>query len=157
MFFSHYSSPESRCQERIPVAWRHDIIYLFCTILPAPSHYLSFLESRRESEEQNVFCGTVAVSPLSPSSENNRLSDTGRRWQLVTSRRSSSEEQLTPDFPSAGLICLSFCDLCHIMSDLAQTLISCSMAGNISMTSLRYMEICLFSIPLRLSNSCILT
>lgn len=89
-----YSSPRNRCQERIPAAWRHDIIYLFCTVLPAPSHYLSFSESRRESEEQNVFFfffrGTVAESPESPSSEkNNRLSDTGRRWQLWSRRWSS--------------------------------------------------------------------
>lgn len=42
---------------------------------------------------------------MSPSSENNRLLDTGRHWQLWSSRWSSTEEQLTPDFPSA--------ELCH--------------------------------------------
>lgn len=48
---------EQCCQNGIPVAWRHDIIYLFCTVLPPSSHYLSFLESRCErvkAEEQNV-------------------------------------------------------------------------------------------------------
>lgn len=34
---------------------------------------------------------------MSPSSENNRLSDTGGRWQALTSRRSSTEGQHTPD------------------------------------------------------------
>lgn len=36
---------EWRCQNGIPVAWRHDIIYLFCTIHPPSSHYLCFLET----------------------------------------------------------------------------------------------------------------
>lgn len=62
------------CQNGIPAAWRHDIIYLFCTILPPSSHYLSFLESvcaRVEAEEQNV---SVAQSQRAlGSSENNRL------------------------------------------------------------------------------------
>lgn len=63
-----------RCQNGIPAAWRHDIIYLFCTILPLSSHYLSFLESVRarvRAEEQNV---SVAQSQrASGFSENNRL------------------------------------------------------------------------------------
>lgn len=44
------------------MAWRHDIIYLFCTILPPSSHYLSFLESvcaRVESRGTECFCGTA--------------------------------------------------------------------------------------------------
>lgn len=56
------------------MAWRHDIIYLFCTVLPPPSHYLSFLESgcaRVEAEEQNV---SVAQSQRALDfSENNKL------------------------------------------------------------------------------------
>lgn len=58
---------EWRCQNGIPAAWRHDIIYLFCTILPPSSHYLCFLETgERECTGRGrgteCFCG-----------ENNRL------------------------------------------------------------------------------------
>lgn len=58
---------EQPCQSGIPADWRHDIIYLFCTIRPPSSHYLSFLEllcARGETEEQNV---SVAKSHSEPS------------------------------------------------------------------------------------------
>lgn len=67
---------EWRCQNEIPVAWRHDIIYLFCTILPPSSHYLFFLEAvcaRVKAKEQNV---SVARSQQAMGfSENNKLTE----------------------------------------------------------------------------------
>lgn len=67
---------EQRCQKGIPAAWRHDIIYLFCTILPPSSHHLSFLESvcaRVEAEEQNVFLWHDGLSQQMGFRGNNRL------------------------------------------------------------------------------------
>lgn len=60
------------------------------------------------------FRGTVAESPESPSSseKNNRLLDTGRHWQLWSRRWSSTEEQLTPNFPSDELSDPFFLILC---------------------------------------------
>lgn len=70
--------PELLCQKGIPVACRHDIIYLFCTIRPPFLHYLFFLESvciRVGEKEQNV---SVAQSRRALGlSENNRLIEKG--------------------------------------------------------------------------------
>lgn len=72
--------------------------YLFALYNPPCSFPLPLLfgiTARIRGTE--CFCGTVAVRPMSPSSENNRLSDTGGHWQTLTSRRSSTEGQQTPD------------------------------------------------------------
>lgn len=96
--------PERSCQKGIPVAGRHDIIYLFCTILPAPSHqYLSFLEAWVEL--RGTECFFLWYSGSQPYGENNRLIDRHREGGIgesVPVGGALVEEQLTPGFSSAA-------------------------------------------------------